>query len=126
MSKIILTNGTVITFNDRNQIIEDGAVLIEEDRIIKIGISSDLLTKYKKDVTEIVDAHGGLILPGFINAHSHTYSAFARGMPLEKKLPGDFLEILQKIWWKLDLALNEEDIYYSALISAIDAIKSGT
>jgi len=47
-------------------------------------------------------------------------------MPLEKKLPTNFLEILQKIWWKLDLALNEEDIYYSALINAIDAIKSGT
>ncbi len=126
MNKIILTNGTVITFNDKNQIIEDGAVLIEEDRIIKIGISSDLLAKYKQDAIEIIDAEGGLILPGFINAHSHLYSAFARGMPLEKELPTNFLEILQKIWWKLDLALNEDDVYYSALIAAIDAIKSGT
>ncbi|MBA7596307.1 putative aminohydrolase SsnA [subsurface metagenome] len=126
MSKIILINGTVITLDHENRIIENGAVLIEEDRITKIGISSDLLAKYKQDVIEIIDAEGGLILPGFINAHSHTYSAFAQGMPLEKKLPDNFLEILQKIWWKVDLALNEEDIYYSALISAIDAIKSGT
>lgn len=126
MSKIILINGTVITLDHENRIIENGAVLIEEDRITKIGISSDLLAKYKQDVIEIIDAEGGLILPGFINAHSHLYSAFARGMPLVGELPTNFLEILQKIWWKLDLALNEDDVYYSALISAVDAMKAGT
>jgi len=126
MCKLILINGTVITLDEKNRIIEDGAVLIEEGKIVKIGLSSDLLVEYKKDVVEIIDAGGGIILPGFINAHSHLYSAFARGMPLVGELPTNFLEILQKIWWKLDLALNEDDVYYSALISAVDAVKTGT
>lgn len=126
MCKLILINGTVITLDEKNRIIEDGAVLIEEGKIVKIGLSSDLLTEHKKDVVEIIDAERGIILPGFINAHSHLYSAFARGMPLVGELPTNFLEILQKIWWKLDLALNEDDVYYSALISAVDAMKAGT
>jgi putative selenium metabolism protein SsnA len=126
MYKLILINGTIITLDEKNRIIGDGAVLIEEGKIVKIGLPSDLLAEYKKDVVEIVDADGGIILPGFINAHSHLYSAFARGMPLVGKLPTNFLEILQKIWWKLDLALNEDDVYYSALISAVDAVKAGT
>jgi len=48
MHKLILINGNVITLDKKNRIIENGAVLIEEDRIIKIGLSSDLLAKYKK------------------------------------------------------------------------------
>ncbi|GAI24538.1 unnamed protein product, partial [marine sediment metagenome] len=42
MCKLILINGTVITLDEKNRIIEDGAVLIEEGKIVKIGLSSDL------------------------------------------------------------------------------------
>jgi putative selenium metabolism protein SsnA len=47
-------------------------------------------------------------------------------MPGPKAAPKNFLEVLQKIWWKLDCVLDEECIYYSALIGAIEAIKAGT
>jgi putative selenium metabolism protein SsnA len=70
--------------------------------------------------------HGRLVLPGLVNAHTHLYSALARGMPGPKEAPKNFLEILQKVWWKLDRALDEESIYYSALIGAIEAVKAGT
>jgi putative selenium metabolism protein SsnA len=61
-----------------------------------------------------------------VNAHTHLYSTLARGMPGPKDAPKNFLEILQKIWWKLDRALDEESIYYSALLGAIEAVKAGT
>ncbi|MGH7456015.1 MAG: amidohydrolase family protein, partial [bacterium] len=54
------------------------------------------------------------------------YSSLARGMPGPKEAPKNFLEILQKVWWKLDRALDEESIYYSALVGAIEAVKAGT
>jgi putative selenium metabolism protein SsnA len=57
---------------------------------------------------------------------SDLYSALASGMAYPKDSPKNFLEILQKIWWKLDRALDEESIYYSALIGAIDAVRFGT
>ncbi len=73
----------------------------------------------------IEDLHGRLVIPGLVNAHTHLYSSLARGMVGPKDAPVNFLEILQKVWWKLDRALDEESIYYSALIGAIEAIKAG-
>ena len=73
---------------------------------------------------QVVDLDGALVLPGFVNAHTHLYSSLSRGMPAPA--PANFTEILEKIWWKLDVALDEETIYYSALIGAIEALKCGT
>jgi cytosine/adenosine deaminase-related metal-dependent hydrolase len=47
-------------------------------------------------------------------------------MPSPKIAPRNFIEILQKVWWKLDEALDEESIYYSALVGALEAVKFGT
>lgn len=74
----------------------------------------------------VADLGGKLVLPGFVNAHTHLYSSLSRGMPAPEKAPADFTEVLEKIWWKLDVALDEETIYYSALAGAIDAIRCGT
>ena len=74
---------------------------------------------------QVEDLSGRLVLPGLVNAHTHLYSSLARGMSGPQEAPKNFLEILQKIWWKLDRALDEESIYYSALIGAIEAVKAG-
>jgi putative selenium metabolism protein SsnA len=58
--------------------------------------------------------------------HTHLYSALARGMPAPKKTPRNFYEILQDVWWTLDRALDEEAVYYSALVGALDAARCGT
>jgi len=65
-------------------------------------------------------------MPGAICAHTHFYGAFARGMPLPGEPPRNFVEILRKLWWRLDRALDEEAIRYSALVSLVDAIRHGT
>src|SRR3972149_4156703 len=75
---------------------------------------------------EVVDLKGKFVMPGLVNAHTHLYSSLSRGMPGPKELPQNFLEILQKIWWRLDRALDDETIYYSALVGAIDAAQCGT
>ena len=75
---------------------------------------------------KVVDLEGKLVLPGFVNAHTHLYSSLSRGMPMPATAPANFTEILEKIWWKLDVSLDEETIYYSALVGAIDAIQCGT
>ncbi len=79
-----------------------------------------------KKSDEVIDLSGKYILPGLVNSHTHLYSTLSRGMPSPKKAPMNFIEILQKVWWKLDEALDEESIYYSALIGAIEAVKFGT
>jgi putative selenium metabolism protein SsnA len=75
---------------------------------------------------ESIDLSGKFIMPGFVNAHTHLYSSLARGMRGPTPPPRNFIEILKKIWWKLDESLDEESIYYSALVGAIEAAKYGT
>jgi putative selenium metabolism protein SsnA len=73
-----------------------------------------------------VDLEGMLVLPGLVNAHTHLYSALARGMPPPAEPPQNFVEVLQKVWWRLDRALDEEAVSLSALVGAIEAARSGT
>jgi putative selenium metabolism protein SsnA len=72
-----------------------------------------------------IDAAGKVVMPGLINAHTHFYSTFARG--LTKTRPAnDFVGVLKNLWWRLDSALTTEDCYYSALIPLLDSIRHGT
>jgi putative selenium metabolism protein SsnA len=75
---------------------------------------------------EVLDLQGELVLPGLVNAHTHLYSALARGMPGPKEPPRSFVEILEKVWWRLDRALDEESVRLSGLVGAIEAARSGT
>ncbi|KLO21676.1 amidohydrolase family protein [Marinitoga sp. 1155] len=78
----------------------------------------------KKDNEEIIDFKGKLIMPGFVNGHTHIYSTFARGMSVEFN-PKSFSDILKQLWWKMDSKIDLEITYYSSLISGIELIKNG-
>lgn len=121
---MLITNGRVVTFGEANKIIENGAVRVEGALITDVGATPSLKKAYPND--EIVDARGQLIMPGNICAHTHFYGAFARGMAIPGDPPRDFPEILGKLWWRLDRALLDEDVKYSALVCLVDAIKHGT
>ncbi len=121
---LLIKNGTIITLGETNQIIQDGALLIEGNIIKKIGKSSGFKDIEKS--TEVIDAKDKLIMPGFINTHMHFYSTFARGIMPKQPAAENFVEILEKLWWPLDEILNEKDIYYSTIVQVINGIKKGT
>ncbi len=75
---------------------------------------------------EVVDCTGKIILPGFICTHHHFYSTMARGMAIPGEPASNFVEILERLWWKVDMALSEEDILLSAQIPLIECIRNGT
>lgn len=62
---------------------------------------------------------------GLVCAHHHLYSSLARGMPAGGAA-ADFLAILKTIWWRLDIALDLDIIYWSAALGAAEAVMSGT
>src|SRR5579863_2693431 len=74
---------------------------------------------------ETLDCRDRLILPGFTCAHTHLYSALARGMPPPDVAPTSFVEILERVWWRLDRALDAETVELSALVGAIEALRAG-
>jgi cytosine/adenosine deaminase-related metal-dependent hydrolase len=73
----------------------------------------------------VMECRGKLVTKAFGCGHHHVYSALARGMPAPKKIPANFFEILQYIWWHLDKALDLEMIRASALVIAMAAAKNG-
>jgi putative selenium metabolism protein SsnA len=73
-----------------------------------------------------IDCDGVLVMPGNVCAHTHLYSALARGMPYALEAPHNFLEILQRVWWRLDRALDEDSVRASALVGGMEALLSGT
>ena len=120
---LLIGNGKVFTRDDKNPLIENGAVLIDGKVIKAIGKTDDLKKQYPE--AEYKDAKGRLVMPGFINTHMHYYSTFARGMALDSPPATMFSMILENLWWKLDKQLTLDDVYYSAVGPMLDQIHSG-
>jgi len=78
------------------------------------------------EAAENIDVSGCLVMPGNVCAHHHLYSVLARGMPGPDDPPRSFPEILERIWWRLDRALQPETIRLSALLGAVEAARAGT
>lgn len=121
---MIIRNGPIVTWGETNQILEDHELLIKDGIIQEIAVSGELTARFPEE--EILDAHGQVIMPGNICAHTHFYGAFSRGMAIPGEPSKNFSEILANLWWKLDKALDEDGVRYSALTLLIDAIKYGT
>jgi len=121
MTSLLITNGHLVTLDNNDRFIENGSILIEGNHIVDVGqFDAD---KYTVDRT--IDARGSLIMPGLINAHHHLYSTFARGFTPPGPPARNFEETLKNLWWKLDKALDEEDVYYSALLAVMHAARAG-
>lgn len=121
---MLIRNARIATFGDENKILENHALYIAGDRIAAVGSDAELVNQYPE--ADQIDARGQLVMPGNICAHTHFYSAFARGLGIPGRAPKDFPEILEKLWWPLDKALDTDAVKYSALIMLIDAIRNGT
>lgn len=118
----LIGNGRVITRDSSNPFVENGAVVVENDKIIEVGTTDALKAKYPN--AEFVDVENKVIMPGLINTHHHIYSSFARGMALEASTR-NFDEILENLWWKVDKALSLEATKYSAYATLIESVKNG-
>ncbi|MBI5837702.1 MAG: amidohydrolase family protein [Candidatus Eisenbacteria bacterium] len=70
---------------------------------------------------------GEITRPGYVNAHTHLYSGLApMGMPAPRVAPRSFIEILERVWWRLDRALDADSLRASARLYVAEALLKGT
>ncbi len=117
--RIIIKNGSVVTMNDANDVLFDGAVVLEGDRITDVGPTADVLARQSADGARVIDASGKAILPGLVDLHYHT----ALGKGWSDHLP--LWEYLETCWYPIIRALDYDAAYWAALASYSESIKCG-
>ena len=121
---VLVTNGRLITRDSEGKgYYEHGAVAYEGAKIVEVGEEAALRAKYAD--AHIIDAKGGVIMPAFINAHTHIYSALARGLSIVGNNPTNFYEVLDGTWWAIDRHLMMDGTRASATALFIHSIKQG-
>lgn len=118
--KILLKDIELIaTFNENLDEIKNGWILIENNIIKNLG-KMDNLADLKTD--KIIDCKNMIIMPGFVNTHSHFYQSLFRALPeVQNAKLFDWLSFLYKKWENID----EESIKISSVVSTLELMKSG-
>lgn len=119
----IIGNGRLFTRDSERPYLSDGAVVTDGSLIAEVGTTAEMRGKYPH--AEFIDAHSQLIMPAFINTHTHIYSGLARGLSINGYDPTNFYEILDGMWWKLDRELTLEDTRASAYATYLECIRNG-
>lgn len=117
-------NGIVVTLGENNRVLWNAAVVTDGETVAAVGDAAEMRRLYPD--AEAVDCSGKIILPGFICAHHHFYSTMARGMAIPGDPAENFVQILERLWWKVDRAILDEDILLSAQLPLIDCVRNGT
>ena len=97
---------------------------IQDKEIVEIGGNEELKAKYPDD--EHIDGTGKIMLPGFVNTHTHMYGVLAHGIPLSDP-PEDFWAFLKDYWWpKVEDSLDKEMIAAATKWACAEMLQSGT
>lgn len=110
--KILIKNGYIVSMVSE---IKKGDILIEDDRIKRIG-------NIDCEADKVIDATNKIVMPGLINAHTHVGMSLFRGCADEKEL----MTWLQKDIWPVEDRMTASDVYSASMLSGIEMIKSGT
>ena len=114
--KILLKNAMIITMNANEEVYSEGNILVEDDKISKIGYF-----EMNEDPDEVVDCKGKIVMPGLVNTHVHTSQQLGRGL-------GDDVNLLTWLHdriWPYESNMTEEDSYVSTLACCLEQIKCG-
>ncbi|TFG13838.1 amidohydrolase [Candidatus Thorarchaeota archaeon] len=115
-----IENAFIVTADEELGIIERGYIRIEDDKIVELGEGQ------AKSADNLIDASGCVVIPGLITAHTHLYGILLRGASLNIEPPTDFAQVLQRVWWPVDEALDLNNAEASALSASADMLRNGS
>jgi cytosine/adenosine deaminase-related metal-dependent hydrolase len=112
--RILIKGGHVITVDPDLGDLAGGDVLIEGDTIVHVGrdLSAD---------ADVIDAAGGIVIPGFVDSHRHTWETAIRNCAPDATLDDYFVEVLDSF----APLYRPEDVYASNLAGALECLNAG-
>ena len=120
MNSILIENGAVLTVDDAGTLHEPGYVLIEGDTIVAVA-SGAVPAALRSSAGTVIDATRMAVMPGMVNAHTHLFQTFLRGLADDKPL----LDWLAAAIWPVAQALTPEEAYVAAKLGLVENIRSG-
>lgn len=115
---ILIKNGSILTMDDQNSVIENGFLSICGDSISKIG--SDY--ENERHAKKIIDANGGLILPGLLNSHTHAAMCLFRGLADDIPL----MKWLNNYIFPAESKMDADFVFTGTMLACAEMIMSGT
>ncbi|MFL9998082.1 amidohydrolase [Paraburkholderia sediminicola] len=116
---LAITNATIVTMDPQRRVIEDGAVIVEGQRIVAVGTRALLASEY--DLRDAIDGKGGVITPGLIDGHNHPSNYLVGGY-------GDDLDVftlLSKVFYPFESLVTADETVTGALATFAEMIRSG-
>ena len=121
MRRVVIRNARwLVTMDPERRILTDGAVGIEDDRIVAVGKTAELTSSFRAD--KEIDASARLVLPGLIDTHVHNTQQLGRGLADGCDIPMHLLERL----YGYEKEIMDDDAYWSALCCQLELIRAGT
>lgn len=118
---ILIENGTVLTLaEDAPAVLDPGYVLIRDDRIAAVAAGRPA-AELSATADQVIDATHMAVLPGLVNAHTHLFQTFIRGLADDKTL----LPWLRAAIWPVGAAMGAEEAYLAGLLGLVENIRSG-
>ena len=116
---MLVTNGTVLTLDAGDTEIINGAVAIAKDTIAAVAPADEFGAW---SVSQVIDANGGIIMPGLINSHTHAAMTCFRGLADDLQL----MTWLNDHIFPAEAKLDDQKVYSGALLACAEMIMSGT
>src|SRR5579859_5828364 len=117
---LIIAGGTVVSMDAERRVIEDGAVTVSGDTIVAVATRSEIMARYTAG--RQIDASGRLVLPGFVNGHTHVPMTLFRGLKDDVTLD---------VWLKSYIFpaeaknVTEEFVRWGTRLAAAEMIRAG-
>ncbi len=118
---ILVRHGYIITMDAERRLIPDGAIAIAGGKIIAVGEDADIASRFF--ASQVIDAEGAPVHPGFIECHMHASFQLYRGALPDHLAESDAFDTVEAQFYN---TVNDEEEYLSVLLSAIEMVRSGT
>ena len=115
---ILIENAKIVPMTGTNDFVDKGYIIIEGQFITEIGAG----TPPGHNCEKVINGTDKVVMPGFINTHTHAAMTLLRGYADDLPL----MEWLQTKIWPLEAKLTAEDVYWGSMLACTEMIKSGT